>query len=742
MACHTEIQQSSPPPADMVYTQARLDEAIFGLRECKSYLERHGHKTGNLEAHLGRKYEFRRPPPSTAFGPRPTLWAGRDDNSDGEFDPSKGKKKKTVKEPRPGRSAQRKRKRSICGEDSGESKKKKRKAKGTTWAKGRREGRIEVIVFKFTKTENLEILKALRETHGDSAGNMPHEEHVNVFNANDLDSGFNPLSSSSLPEDPAQSKEKSHQDTGEKDLKNQSISHQTGGTFVDPSVGLPTPRSSISDISSLPKLKDNTISDADYEQHTRGLRNRAVPLTTPKPRRSCLSCKDAKIKCTLLKSPPEYEGRCETCNDADSECRVNKDDQPRFFSFNNCSSTSSGENNKRPLEEEESRGSKRRKNIGSVLNDIDDDGDEPNLADGSGLGKSLLHRKKDKTSEDKKQDNLMASLVRLGKQKQKEQSSGLRRISTGLANSTFDFSAQHSSNRDSCYISGYNSSPFPSTAPNLSDISMGATLHTAISISDTSSPPLSPVHSARSRSQPIFTADTTISTTTAWAHPMAFQHRPAAAGTPCHFCADYHYGIVGCGQLVKAEVAWSPEEKGYIELSGGHVSLGHAPSRMCGSCALERLRIRFCGCGSSVSQGKSKEGDMRSKHRVIEMAAWRGDNRVWGKALLLKPKQAGYSVVAPLMPCHLCMMPAVFRCMRVQERSSNLGPLKEGETGRQGCGLRLCMKCKDLVEGGAWEKGRLVEGQKFGRADGEFLFPGGGMDAQWGDYLRNVGLLE
>jgi hypothetical protein len=725
----------------MIYTQARLDEAIFGLRECKSYLERRGHKTGNLEAHLGRKYEFRKPPPAIAFAPRPTLWAGRDDDSDGEFDPSKEKKKKTIQEPRSGRSGQRKRKRSTCGEDSGESKKIERKAKGTTWAKGRREGRIEVIVFKFTKTGNLDILKALREEHGDSARIMPHEEHINVFNANGLDSGFTPPSSSGLHEG-AQSKEKPDQDTGENDLNGQSVSRQTGGTFANPSIGLPTPRSSISDISSLPKLIDSTIPTADYAQHTRGLRNRTVPLTTPQPLRSCLSCKNAKIKCTLLQSPPEYEGRCETCNNADSECRVNKDDQPRVFSFNNRSSTSSGENNKRPLEEGEPRGSKKSKNIGSVPNDIDDHDDEPNLADGSGLGKSLLQRRKDKISEDKKRDNLMASLVRLGRQKEMQQSNSLGRLNTSLANSTFDFSAQHSSKRDSGYASDYSSSPFTSTPPNLSDISMGATLGTAICLSDTSSPPLSPIRFPRSRSPPVFAADTTISIITDWAHPMAFQHRPGAAVTTCHFCADYHYGIVGCGHLVKAEVAWSAEEKGYIELSGGHVSLGCAPSRMCGSCALERLRIRFCGCGSSVSQGKSRERDMGGKHRVTEMAAWRGDNRIWGKALLRKPDQVGYSVVAPLMPCHLCMMPAVFRCMRMQERSSNLGPLKEGETGRQGCGLRLCMKCKELVEGGAWEKGRLVGGRKFGRADAEFLFPGGGLDAQWGDYSRNVGLLE
>jgi hypothetical protein len=208
----------------MVYTQARLDEALLVFRECKKYFKRRGLETNNLETHLGRKYELRKPPPAVAFRPRPSLWAVRDDNdSDEEFEPSSSRKKKknAVSESKPVRLH--KRKLSISGDESGTSKHKRRnKGKGTTWAQGRRLGRSQKVTFKFSKSENLRVLRELCNLHGPGAM-IPLEEHVNVFNANSLDSGFIPSSSD---------------------------------TVIDPILGLATPRHSIDSIEPLQAFTD------------------------------------------------------------------------------------------------------------------------------------------------------------------------------------------------------------------------------------------------------------------------------------------------------------------------------------------------------------------------------------------------------------------------------------------------------------------------------------------------------
>ena len=690
----------------MVYTQARLDEALSAFRECKKYFERRGLKTANLESHLGRKYDFRKPPPETVFTPRPALWAGRDDDSDGEFDPSYGRKKRksAASEPRLVR-LQQKRRLSASGDESARGENKRRKPKGTTWAQGRRLGRSMIETFKFTKTENLEVLKDLLASRGRGSAKMPYEEAVNVFNANNLDSGF----ASSSMSDPMG------------DLLTGKNPERLAGTVIDPSVGLATPRGSIGGIEALQSnAQGSSINTADVaEEPTRDLRNRTVPVnltSSPKRLRSCLTCKEDRLECSLIKSSPDYACACDACKDAGSPCRINEEDEPRMGPVDRMLAES--EKKKRSIEEHDDRGGKRRNvgkgNIGSIFS-------KEVILD---VGKSMLTRKKKDKEEDK--FNNIHRLHNHGKAilAGNNPRNSLLPLDTGPPNSSFNFSKP--ADRDT----GYYSSP-NNTASKFPDINMGNTLDTAISLSDTSSPPTSPITGSR------FDADYTTTIVTNWAHPVSFQHQPKSTGLPCHFCDDFRYGLFGLGTLT-VEVAWDHGAKSYIEISGGHTGAGREASRMCAICALERLRIRFCGHGCS---GKRTGDDMASKHQLREMPAWRGGTRAWMTQLQMKRMDPGYSGRPALPPCHLCLKPATARCGRVQERNTALQPLKDAELGRQGCGLRLCEPCRDKVEGagGRWVKGEILG--KFERADAEFLFAGGLLERAWGDYLGSVGLL-
>lgn len=690
----------------MVYTQARLDEALSAFRECKKFLERRGLKTTNLESHLRRKYELRRPPTSTASAPRSRLWAIRDDDSDEEFDPSNDRKarRNIASEPRPAK-VQQKHKLSLSGDDSSSSRNRRRKPKGTTWAQGRRQGRSMIVTFKFTKTENLEVLKDLLALKGRGATVMPHEEEINVFNVNSLDSGFTPCSPSA-PKGNLLSSEKNQ---------------RPAGTIVDPSVGLATPRSSISSIDGLQTNGQTSFIDLSgfADEPTRGLRNRVIPVNLkppPKKRRSCLTCKEEGNKCSLIKSHPDFAGPCDACEAASLPCRTNEDDEPRMGPVTRMAAES--ENKKRLAEENENRSGKRR-STGNGNSSSFFSKDEYRDID-----RSIL-RKKDKEEDIINLTNRSHSSGKAGSAESNFKSS-LYPLNTGLASSPFDFSNPPDS--------GCHSFLFTSPIPKSSDLSMGNTLDTAISLSDSTSPPTLPL---TPNAVPAFDADPTIRITTSWAHPIGFQHQPKQTGLPCHFCDDFRYGFFGLGST-DVEVAWDHDAKSYLELSAGNVARGHEPTRMCVICSLERLRIRFCGCNA---KGKRNAGEIKSNHRLVEVSAWRVNTQNWMKQLQMSKTDSAYSPKPTLPPCHLCWMPAVYKCTTTQGTSKTLQPLQGPELGGCGCGLRVCEPCKKNVDGagGTWERSKVLG--KFGRADAEFLFKNGLLERAWEDYLGGVGLL-
>jgi len=89
--------------------------------------------------------------------------------------------------------------------------------------------------------------------------------------------------------------------------------------------------------------------------------------------------------------------------------------------------------------------------------------------------------------------------------------------------------------------------------------------------------------------------------TTSFAHPINFTYEqpPDDNGKPCHFCNDFTYGMLGLGE-VKVEVIDYRDGSGYVKIEGGHVGTGHEPTRMCVTCALERVHIVQC-CGHTVA---------------------------------------------------------------------------------------------------------------------------------------------
>ena len=77
----------------------------------------------------------------------------------------------------------------------------------------------------------------------------------------------------------------------------------------------------------------------------------------------------------------------------------------------------------------------------------------------------------------------------------------------------------------------------------------------------------------------------------------------------------------------------------------------------------------------------------------------------------------------------------------MQERNRALQPLTEMDEGKEGCGLRVCEKCKTDIEdaGGVWTEEEVLGAYR--RADAEFLFPGSLLERGWGEYLGSVGLV-
>ena len=151
-------------------------------------------------------------------------------------------------------------------------------------------------------------------------------------------------------------------------------------------------------------------------------------------------------------------------------------------------------------------------------------------------------------------------------------------------------------------------------------------------------------------------------------HPILFNYEASDDDcSPCHWCEDQIYGILGLEQ-VHVEVIDSQDGQGYIEVEGGHTAVGKSPSRMCGMCTCERLRITACTT-HELEQIQDADLDAINPDTVME----------W-----MTP---GLSDSAPFEWCSLCPRAANFACC-------SPATVEDGaDKGESGCGLKLCHDC-------------------------------------------------
>lgn len=205
--------------------------------------------------------------------------------------------------------------------------------------------------------------------------------------------------------------------------------------------------------------------------------------------------------------------------------------------------------------------------------------------------------------------------------------------------------------------------------------------------------------------------------TTQLTHPVTFNYMPSDGNSPllCHWCDDMMYGLLGLG-AVRVEVIDHQDDQGYTEVKGGHAAQGHLPSRMCGSCTLERLMIAAC-----------------SAHDMQPLPGM--DAATFDLGSIADYMMPGTAASAPFAWCSVCPSPAFYGCRQKTapaEDESEADRVLLGEV--DGCGLRLCGSCAlKLADEHDGILERLIDRLKLDagnaefalRADAEFLLPRG-----------------
>ena len=194
---------------------------------------------------------------------------------------------------------------------------------------------------------------------------------------------------------------------------------------------------------------------------------------------------------------------------------------------------------------------------------------------------------------------------------------------------------------------------------------------------------------------------------TYWAHPIAFCQSPTVA-LPCHFCQDHRYGLFGYGKKTVEVIAY-PNSAKFEELGNGHRADSCEPTRMCGSCVLDKYQISSCGHGTiaPICHEMLLEGlDGASSEETVQFLF----HESCQLAELLVPE------------CSICLSAGFFACSHPQ----SVNKFHEAEGKESGCGLVLCKDCTSAwymthnladMARKAEQEGRIL------RADAEFLMP-------------------
>ncbi|RAK93153.1 hypothetical protein BO79DRAFT_137478 [Aspergillus costaricaensis CBS 115574] len=222
---------------------------------------------------------------------------------------------------------------------------------------------------------------------------------------------------------------------------------------------------------------------------------------------------------------------------------------------------------------------------------------------------------------------------------------------------------------------------------------------------------------------PIIQTITTI--TTSLTHPITL----TPTSQTCSFCPSLPYSLFGHYQPPRTISVLPILPRGnklgdYMEL---HPQLSTttttAATRICVTCALERLRIMLCGTHthtsstlsppvpSSESSTTSKSIPTPTTHKILPLKGYDPNTfdfeAAYTNLASSSSSSSSLSSASSLQPtttttttnpwCSLCPHPAFYGCARLQSRDVYLEEITEPQAMGIGCGLLLCERCEVLM---------------------------------------------
>lgn len=216
---------------------------------------------------------------------------------------------------------------------------------------------------------------------------------------------------------------------------------------------------------------------------------------------------------------------------------------------------------------------------------------------------------------------------------------------------------------------------------------------------------------------------------TNFAHPIDFQYHYRPGQPPCHFCADFMYGIMGLGRERSITVSQTgTSNKFYQERGNGYRNHGKEATRMCIVCALKRMYISNC----DRHQFKAVPGLNPRNPELSQEVMKAYVDQIMGHMNTTKTKTRETKGLHPT--CSICCCPALYQCCTRQSKTLT-GKAAECGSEEEGCGLVVCQLCEEVVSS---RSGRLAyrfirdhveekearDMQRPLRADVRFLFRG------------------